>query len=188
MRRDNRDTALLKRFVATFSRLDTSIVALDLDASLPTGIFPNNRVEENWNFRSVAMVTPSEALEAIRCIGRLPELFELLAISYRWPILDLGVIRLLPNVRADDLRPLAAEMFADPVLNATLLPANYVRFALAADCYDSICFDLNRFNNGDCPVVRIEHESILMCDKIGTCATMFDTFRDLIVWVINSVA
>ncbi len=186
VRRDNKKAALLERFVATFNRLDAS--TLTSDALPPAEFALNNGFDvEHYNFRPIPVVAPSDALTAIRRIGSLPELFELLALSYRWPSVDLRVIRLLPNMPADDLRPLAAAMFCDPVLNATLLPARYVRFALATECYDPICFDLNRFKNGDCPVVRIGHESILMHDKIGAYATMFSTFRDLIVAVINSV-
>jgi hypothetical protein len=76
-------------------------------------------------------------------------------------------------------------MFSDPVLTQTLIPNRYIRFALAPDSsYDPVCFDLNRFNNNDCPIVRIEHESVLMHETIGDVATLFDTFRDLVIAVV----
>jgi hypothetical protein len=113
-------------------------------------------------------------------------LYETLVVSYRWPEVNLGVFRLLPNEPASDLQPLADAMFADPVLNNTFLPARYVRFALAVDAYDPICFDLNRMAHGDCPIVRLEHESILMHDTIGACDTLFATFRECVLAVIDS--
>lgn len=87
----------------------------------------------------------------------------------------------MPNLPADDLGPLATSMFADPVLNNTLIPNGFSRFAMAPDyCYDPFCFDLNRFRDDDCPIVRLNHESILSYDTIGDVVTVFDTFRDLI--------
>ncbi len=32
--------------------------------------------------------------------------------------------------------------------------------------YDRVCLDLNRLKSGDCPVVRLDHEAILLKDKI----------------------
>jgi hypothetical protein len=98
----------------------------------------------------------------------------------------LGIFRLLANNAARDLQPLASAMLSDPVLNRTLIPAGYVRFALAEDDYDPICFDLNRFADGDCAIVRLEHESILMHDSIGVYNTIFPTFRELVRAVVQS--
>ena len=78
-------------------------------------------------------------------------------------------------------------MYGDIVMNNTLLPANFVRFALAPnECYDPICFDVSRMVDGDCPVVRMNHESILSNDEIGEVTTVFDSFRSLVVAVIES--
>lgn len=71
-------------------------------------------------------------------------------------------------------------------MNATLIPARYIRFAVATDSYDPICFDLNHAMDGDCPIIRLEHESILVHDSIGESDTVFTTFRKLITAVINS--
>jgi len=61
-----------------------------------------------------------------------------------------------------------------------------VRFALAPDCcYDPICFDLNHYSNGDCPIVRFEHESILMYDKIGEKKQLFPSFRKMMQAVVT---
>ena len=97
---------------------------------------------------------------------------------------DLEIVRLLGNPPGDSLQPLANLMTSDPVLQTTLGPKGYVRFAMASDCYDPICFDVNRTAGDDCPIVRLNHESILMHDRIGDVSTIFDSFRDLVLAVL----
>ena len=158
------DTELIQRFVDCFTRLDESAFSHDDPA---------------------AFSTSPEALVSIRRCGVLPELYEQLATSYRLPEVEIGVARLLPNLPAENLQPLADSMFADPVLNNTLVSKKLVRFAMAPNyCYDPICFDLNRFSNADCPVVRINHESVLSNGTVGEVEAIFDSFRDLMLAVL----
>ncbi|GAB5405954.1 MAG: hypothetical protein Aurels2KO_41850 [Aureliella sp.] len=147
---------------------------------------PNDQESSTWHPKEFQ--TPVSALSAIRRIGPLPDLYESLALTYRWLAVDLVVCRLLPNPPATDLLPLAESIYADPVLNNSLLSAGLVRFALApGGCYDPICFDLSRMVRGDCPVVRIDHESVLMHNTVRTVATVFGSFRSLVVDVIESI-
>ena len=153
------DTELIQRFVNCFARLDDSTFS---HADPPPPEFAAGIDPDDWNairWRPLAMSSPIESLGAIRRVGVLPNLYEQLATSYRWPDIDIGICRLLPNLLADDLRPLSDSMFADPVLNATLIPNGFARFALAPNgCYDPICFDLNRFANDNacsrCPYLQ----------------------------------
>ena len=179
------DADLLQRFVDSFARFDDMTCSHEdpPPPELSAGLDP-----DDWNilrWRPAAIATAPAALSAIRRAGPLPEIFEQFVLSYRWLPVELERFRLLPNPPAADLRPLAEEMFADPVLNNTLLPAGFVRFALAPnECYDPICFDLNRFAKGDCPIVRINHESVLMHDTLGEIDTIFGSFRELVNAVV----
>ena len=179
------DTELIQRFVDCFVRLDDSTFSHD---DPPLAEFADGIDPDDWNlirWQPAAISTPMASLDAIRKVGALPELYEQLATSFRWPEVDLGICRLLPNSPADDLGPLAASMFADPVLNNTLIPNGFSRFAMAPDyCYDPICFDLNRFRDNDCPIVRLNHESVLSYDTIGDVVTVFGSFRELIYAVL----
>ena len=183
-----KDAGLLHRFVESFPLLDDlewyedALIPVDLSCSDPV-----DSLVQRW--KPAKINTPADALCDIRKGGQpLPSLFEQLATSYRWLEVDLGVCRLLANCPANDLAPLAREMFNDPVLNNTLLPAGFIRFAIAPNgCYDPICFDLSRMQDDDCPIVCLNHESILTDDKIGETATVFDSFRELVIEVINSV-
>ena len=179
------DTELLQRFVDCFARLDDSTFTHDEPPppELTVGLDP-----DDWNvirWRPVATETSADALHVFANIGSLPTLYQQLILSHRWLAVDLHLFRLLGNPPATDLQPLSNLMFSDPVLTQTLVPKGYIRFGLAPNSsYDPICFDLNRFDSDDCPIVRLEHESILMHDTIGDVTTLFDTFRDLVFAVV----
>jgi len=178
------DAALIQRFVDCFQRLDDSTYTADEPppAELSLGPDPNDWNTIRW--APAAIATPPESLTALPRSESLPMLYRQLVVSFRWLSVDLEIVRLLGNPPGDGLQPLANLMTADPVLENTLAPNRYVRFALAADCYDPICLDLNRVTNADCPVVRLNHESILMHDKIGDVSTLFGSFRDLVFGVL----
>jgi hypothetical protein len=183
------DAKLLERFVATFDRLDDLSLSHFEPPLLPELTYTID--PDDWNtvrWQPAAISTDEDALSAIhdRIGGVLPRLYEQLVLSYRWLEVDLQVCRLLANHPASDLQPLFDEMYCDPVMNHTLEPANFVRFALAPDvCYDPICFDVNRFSNNDCPIVRLNHELILCNDELGDIQQLFPSFRDLIFAVLE---
>ena len=165
------DTKLLNRFIATFELHDDICW---------------NTIQPRPGDWPVEHAVPRSALSVLQVSGRLPTLFETLALSYRWPEVELGAIRLLPNFPAADLQPLADSMFADPVMNNTLHDEKLVRFGLSRQNYDPICFDLKRMSHGDCPIIRLEHEAILTNDRIGESDKLFDSFRDFVVDTIES--
>ncbi len=179
------DSELIRRFVDCFTRLDDSTFSHN-DPPPPefaAGIDPDDWNAIRWKPASIGAAEAS--LKVIRRVGPLPRLYELLATSYRWPAVELSVCHLLPNLPADDLTPLAASMFADPVLNNILIPNGFSRFASGpCQSYDCFCFDHNRYDSNDCPVVRINHESVLSEDSVGNVETVFDSFRDLIYAVL----
>ena len=179
------DADLISRFVDCFTRLDDSTYS---HTDPPPPEFSAGIDSEDWNvvrWQPAAIATSPDTLGLIHRVGVLPSLYRQLVLSYRWPDVDIGVCRLLCNLPADNLQPLAASMFADPILNNTLIPNGFARFALAPnECYDPICFDLNRFTNDDCPVVRLNHESIVTHDTIGDVVTVFGSFRELIHGVL----
>ncbi len=52
--------------------------------------------------------------------------------------------------------------------------------------YDRICLDLNRLNSGDCPVVQLDHEAILLKEKIKIVAELAPSYKRLIANVLAS--
>lgn len=52
--------------------------------------------------------------------------------------------------------------------------------------YDRVCLDLNRLKRGDCPVVQLDHEAILLKDKIKIVAELAPSYKRLITTVLDS--
>jgi hypothetical protein len=180
------DMELLDAFAESFSILDELFCPFDRPP--PPVLVDATPAEEcshvRWHPRRLA--APRVRIDGLRRVGRLPQLFESFAETYAWLDVDLRICRLFANPPSTDCVDLSTAMFADPVLNNTLLPLRLVRFALAPDCcYDPVCFDLSNFDGDDCPIVRLEHESILMHDRIDKCEVIFDSFRDLVQAVID---
>lgn len=175
------DEQLLAQFVAAFTELDGPPYCHD---SPPPDEFAAGVDPDDWNliqWRPATVQTPQEALGVIHRGRRLPLLFEQLVLSYRWPAVDIGVCRMLANPPGSGLEPLASAMFGDPVLTEVLLGSGFVRFALAGNgSYDPICFDSPGYNDGDCPIVRLDHESVLTNGEVGKAERVFESFRDLI--------
>ncbi len=181
------DAALIRRFVDSFHRFDNMTI-VPPDQSFDVLLTEDSFDEYGFgHLRPAAIATPEECLGGIRSRfdDALPQLYELLVLSYRWLEVDLGVCRLLANEPASDLGPLMKQIFGDPILTANLVPARLVQFAKATDSYDPVCFDLNRFRHGDCPIVCVNHESILCYDQIGTPRELFGSFRELLVAVVE---
>ena len=180
------DSELLDAFAQSFLMLDELICPHDRPPPL---VLLDATTSVDWSivrWHPIRLPAPRACIDCLRRVGRLPQLFESFAESFGWLDVDLRICRLFANPPATDCVDLSTAMFADLVLNNTLLPLRLVRFALAPDCcYDPICFDLSNFDGDDCPIVRLEHESILRHDRIDKCEVIFDSFRDLVLAVID---
>lgn len=131
-----------------------------------------------------AYLTNSRELEPLYSLlpGKFPPLYEQLALSYRWPPVELPNLALLPNPLGQTLDGLLAQMRRDNGLWTSLLPNGFVPFGKAGGGhYDPICFDMrHRQKDGDCPLVRVEHEAILCFDRIDETSIVAASFRDLV--------
>lgn len=170
------DQALLEAFVAAFSVGETNIYG-----------------QENW--QPIACQTNAKCLESLYADlpGRFPPLYERLVLSYRWPTAELPDVPvekntwppspiLLPNPLGRDLSGLLATIRSDSGHWEELAPNGYVQFARAwGGSYDPVCFDTSRRqSDGDCPVVQIDHKSILCNFHIKVTAELADSFRELV--------
>ncbi len=149
--------------------------------------------QQNW--QPVACQTDAKYLEPLYAAlpGRFPPLYERLALSYRWPAAELPEVPvekntwppsplLLPNPLGRGLEGLLTVIRSDRALWDELAPNGYVQFARAwGGSYDPVCFDTSRRQmDGDCPVVQIDHESILCYSHLKVAAELAGSFRELI--------
>ena len=188
------DDDLIRRFVATFRTLDGlhSWQSEPLPAELAAEPDSDDWVPVRW--QPAAAPTDREHLAPIyerlprhhRLPARLPALYERLVLSYRWLRVHLETVMLLANPPGPTLSGLADEIFCDPVLINTLIPAGFVPFGkVSGGGYDPMCFDLNSMKRDDCPIIQIEHESALCHDRIGQTWQRFSSFRELMFDTID---
>jgi hypothetical protein len=121
--------------------------------------------------------------------GPLPPLYEQLILSYYWAEVDVGRMRLLPNL-PPGLQGLAAAIRRDEGLYDALSPAGYLQFGKGPDVdYDPVCFDLGtRLPDGDCRIVKFDHEQILCNERLVEVAELAPSFRRLIELVIEDAS
>src|SRR5262249_27585534 len=118
---------------------------------------------------------------------RFPVLYETLILSYRWAEVELGDYDLLANAPSDDLAPLLSRLHADKHLYKTLVPNGYFQFGRGpGGNYDPICFDFrHRQRNGDCRIVRLDHEEVLCRFRIREIVELAPNFRSLVLRTIE---
>ena len=121
--------------------------------------------------------------------ARFPPLFELLLLSYRWAEVDLRLYRLLANPPGPGLAGFLQRMSKDPTLSKCLVPAGYMQFGMGPDNdYDPVCFDVrSRRKNGDCRIVKIDHEEILCNDRVKIRSELAPSFEQLMLNTIDLV-
>src|SRR5437660_6687990 len=160
------DAELLEQFVECFDKFDDGeVVPRHTDLSLLAPVYA-------------------------KLPARFPPLFEQLLANYRWPEVHLRRLRLLPNPSSPGFEAFARGLFQDQGLVGVLLAHGFIQFGRAVDgaIYDPICFDSQRRRHGgDCPVVRLNHESPLLNSRIKLVTELASTFRDLVNSTIEDV-
>ena len=190
------DAALIEAFVAQFTSREP--LRLFRQFSLPEGVGPDDvapLLVEPWHededddigrwatWRPVRVQTPPDALATLYATvrGRLPTLYEQLILTYQWAEVDLGQYRLLPNF-PPPLDGLVKVITNDSFMFDVLSPHNLVQFGQGPDVdYDPVCFDLHRRSaDGDCAIVKADHEEILNRERLRIVAVLAGSFRELV--------
>jgi hypothetical protein len=93
-------------------------------------------------------------------------------------------LRVLPfaNTGAGVHDELVDAVFRDRGIYVPLLRAGFVQFGRpATGSYDPVCFDLNRkAEDGECPVVLLDHEAALMQGRAEVVTELADSFLSLV--------
>lgn len=182
------DELLLERFIASFEKLD-ELTAWDSDpiAKRLAAGNPDQLGFRHW--RPIPVNTSASLLDPLyeKLPARLPRLYERLVLSYRWAEVHLKTFTLLANPPGPDLSGLLQQMSRDPALWDALLPSGYIQFGKGPDMdYDPVCFDIkSRKKNGECRVVKIDHEEILCNNRVKLVAELAPSFRELVMQTID---
>jgi hypothetical protein len=125
-----------------------------------------------------AWVAPFEA----RLPCQLPPSFRSLIRRYRFPSFDSGGVTLFGNVNGHDPDELVVRVFRDATLASVTQRNGFVQIGRPADLsYDPVCFDLRaRTKSGEAPLVRLDHEQILINGRIEIAAQVSDSLLALL--------
>ncbi|MFO0916873.1 MAG: hypothetical protein U0872_00980 [Planctomycetaceae bacterium] len=185
------DENLLVEFIKAFQLLDDLVVQpwdeVALCPEMYAGVDNSDWTIEHW--KPVRVVTDPKALKSLyeKIPARFPQLYERLILTFRWLEVDLdgfGVLK--ANPVGVDFSSLVSNITADPILTQVLFPLGLIPFGKQpGGGYDQMCFDTKRRRpDGDCPVVLIEHESVLCNQEIGGQHEMFHSFRAMMEAVV----
>lgn len=189
--KEKEQDVLLEQFVASFEKLD--------DMAANKELFPiawelrSGEVNEiGWpRWKPARIDTDPSWLDPLyaKLPCKFPSLFERLVLTYRWAEVEIGSCALLANPLGPDLR-LLEEISHAPGLWHALIPTGYIQFGRAAGGhYDPVCFDVkSRRKNGDCRIVRIDHEEILCNNRVKVVAELAPGFEELVWQTIRLAA
>ena len=188
----DRQETLLEQFVGTFDKLCEMAEYADIYpivAEFAVGE-PDELGQTHWHPLKVS--TDDHCLGPLyaKLPARFPPLFERLLLSYRWAEVDLQSYTLLPNPPGRELSRFFEQISKDPGLWESLIPAGYIQFAKGPEyAYDPVCFDLkSRTKNGDCRIVKIDHEEILCNNRVKVVAELAPSFEELVRQTIRLAA
>jgi len=177
---------LLHQFLAAWPKLNSFRVIENLDPDVrefSLGTPGADPIDSFWE--PLELKTPLEQLEFIyaKLPCRFPTLYEDLILNYRWPDVDLRLYTLLGNPIGFDLSGLLAAIATrDKFMNPFLLKNGFIPFAKGSDMdYDPICFDLRfRRKDRELGIVKLDHEEILVHERINVIAEVASSFEDLV--------
>lgn len=178
------DIALLERFVGRFAELSDLTFFPDIDPierEFSTGEV-GTYGEETW--RPIRVATDPSTLDLLysKLPARLPRLFEGLLLNYRWAGVDLDLFTLTANPPGEDLSRWLAQISNDKSLSSFLLRSGYIPFGKGPDIdYDQVCFEVKtRQKNGECRIVKIDHEEVLCHERLKIVNEIAPSFRSLV--------
>jgi hypothetical protein len=111
----------------------------------------------------------------------LPRPYLSLVQRYRFCDFTVGPVMFFANSGQDLSYELSKRVFKDKRLFPTLHKRGYLEFGKPeAGSYDPICFDTSDRDGNDAPVVRLDHEAILMRNRIRVVQEIASSFADFI--------
>jgi hypothetical protein len=178
---DNR--IIIERFVRSFEKYDELLVPEYYDPITEQFAIKSPTESDRRHWQPVSQETGRDKLDSLysKLPGRLPLLFEELLLTFRWAEVNLKLVRLVANPLGDDLSGFEQEVFKDRGLSSILLDGGFTQFGKAADYnYDPICFDTRkRSKDGDCRIVRLDHEEVLCNSRLKEVSQIAPSFREL---------
>ncbi len=114
-----------------------------------------------------------------------PPLYQELITRYRFAEFEVGPVMFLANTGATVFNELGRVIYRDNALSPKLLQSGLLQFGKAAGGrYDPVCFDMTHRRSGDAPLVTVDHEEVLVRNRIRVSTEIASTFRSFVEKVI----
>jgi hypothetical protein len=180
---------LVDRFVAAVNAGHREPASVEFD-----GIPPSVRVAEldepGWYDWAIKPYAPIDWIDSVerRLPRRFPTVYRSLVARYIFPSFEAGDVAFLGNTpEGTDYYELRDRIFSDGLLSAALLHGGYIQIGNPAGVnYDPICFVPDRGNDDDRPLVRIDHEGILIHDELQVIKKIAPSLSHLMNLVIEA--
>lgn len=96
-----------------------------------------------------------------------PTPFRSLIDRYRFSNIEVGPLMLFANSGHNLFYELSKRVFADEAIFPLLHKHGLLQFGLPQETnYDPVCFDMQHRNRDDAPIVQLDHEDVLLRNRI----------------------
>ena len=108
---------------------------------------------------------------------RLPKPYRSLVDRYRFCNFEVGPLMFFANTGCELFYEWSRKVFKDKALFPTLHKHGYLQFGHPHETnYDPVCFDMQRRNRHDAPIVQMDHEDILIRSRIRVVQEIAPSF------------
>jgi len=113
---------------------------------------------------------------------RLPPSFGALMRRYAFVPFEWGPVRVFGNSGADDKGDLIVAAVRDSAIWQATTKAGFIQFATSSGVnYDPVCLDTTiRRKNRESPIVRLDHEALLIKDRVVIVEQLAPSFAALL--------
>jgi len=117
----------------------------------------------------------------------LPRCFTDFVCRYAFTDFEISRLHHYDNYDSNERRCWHVALFSDKLIFETCTANLYLPIGQPeGGNYDRLCLDLNRTKHGDCPIVQLDHEAILLNEKIEIVAELAPSYKKLITTVLDN--
>jgi hypothetical protein len=132
----------------------------------------------NWKIKRISPNPWVQEL-AQKLPKRFPAPYLSLIERYRFCEFEIGSVMFLANTGQPLFQELSRKTFSDAGLYPTMHKNGFLQFGMTyTGDYDPMCFDMKQEHRGDAPIVRLDHEEILINDRIRVVEKVAPSFSE----------
>jgi hypothetical protein len=178
-------TNLIEQFVATLNHNGLEpLFARDVPCELRTEELTDVPDMYRWEIRPAsdnAWVVPLES----RLPYPFPTMYRSLISQFRFAEFEVGPVMFLANTGTNAVFNELSRIWADDPFPNELLWYGFLQFGRqAGGGYDPVCFAMKQRKGGDAPLVQLDHEEVLIRNRIRIQAEIAPSFNVFVQRVV----